>query len=83
MATRKTAAPKDDAPKAAKPATRKRAPKAAPPATAAIEITPDPAEAAALLREQIAVEAYLLWESGVPGDRNAHWLQAERELRSA
>jgi hypothetical protein len=32
--------------------------------------------------EEIAVRAYQLYESGMPGDADAHWRAAERELRS-
>jgi hypothetical protein len=33
--------------------------------------------------EAIAVRAYLLWESGEPGDQTEHWLRAEAEFRAA
>ncbi|MGL6280064.1 MAG: DUF2934 domain-containing protein [Gaiella sp.] len=33
--------------------------------------------------EQIAERAYLLWQSGEPGDQTEHWLRAEAELRAA
>ena len=33
--------------------------------------------------EAVAVHAYLLWESGEPGDATEHWLRAERELAAA
>jgi hypothetical protein len=33
--------------------------------------------------DEIAEKAYLLWESGEPGDETAHWLRAEAELRAA
>jgi hypothetical protein len=33
--------------------------------------------------EAIAFHAYLLWERGEPGDPDAHWLRAERELTTA
>ena len=33
--------------------------------------------------EAIAFHAYLLWESGAPGDANEHWLRAERKLAAA
>ncbi len=62
---------------------RKRTTKAKAPASPVIEVPLSPEEAEAKLREQIEVLAYLLWESGTPGDRNQHWLQAERQLRSA
>jgi hypothetical protein len=31
----------------------------------------------------VAVHAYLLWESGEPGDAVEHWLRAEQELAAA
>jgi hypothetical protein len=33
--------------------------------------------------ETVAFHAYLLWESGAPGDATEHWLRAERELAAA
>ena len=33
-------------------------------------------------RDQIAVRAYELYEQGHPGDAEAHWLAAERDLTS-
>ena len=33
-------------------------------------------------REEIAVRAYHLYAEGVPGDAEAHWFAAERELTS-
>ncbi|HSN13501.1 MAG TPA: DUF2934 domain-containing protein [Anaeromyxobacteraceae bacterium] len=43
-----------------------------------------PATGAAPPREQIAARAYEIWEeAGCPdGQHEAHWLQAERELRA-
>jgi Protein of unknown function (DUF2934) len=37
-------------------------------------------EGAVVLREQIAVRAYELYERGAPGDEVAHWLAAEEQL---
>jgi hypothetical protein len=34
-------------------------------------------------REEIAEQAYLLWERGEPGGQTDHWLRAEAELRAA
>lgn len=81
MATRKTTATVETTAAAPAPrAPRKRATKAAAPV---IEVAPSPEEAEARLRDEIAMHAYLLWESGAPGDRDTHWLTAERHLRTA
>ncbi len=78
MATKKTTAGTTTA-----AAPRKRTTKAKAAESPVIEVPLSPEEAEAKLREQIAVLAYLLWESGAPGDPSEHWLQAERQLRSA
>ena len=73
---RKKAAPKTKVapnPKAAKPA----ATKTTAGARKTVASVPGPPP------EAIAEHAYLLWESGAPGDETAHWLRAEAELRAA
>ena len=43
---------------------------------------PAPDAPAGASRDQIAVRAYELYEQGHPGDADAHWLAAERDLTS-
>lgn len=86
MATRKTTVTTEPtaeaSPRTTKAAPRRRTTKAAA-ETPVIEVPLSTEEAQARLREQIAVEAYLLWQSGVPGDQHSHWLAAEQAVRSA
>lgn len=84
MATRKTTATLDATAAAPAPrAPRKRATKATAPQAPVIEVALSAEESEARLRDEIALHAYLLWQSGAPGDREAHWLAAEQSLRSA
>jgi len=56
------------APKARKPAVRRRKPTAAAPA---------------VTHDQIAERAYMLYVGGVEGDAFTHWVRAEQELTAA
>lgn len=82
MAARKSSTTTKTAPVPAEaPAPRRRATRKA--AEPVIEVRLSPEEVEARLREEIAVQAYLLWQSGAPGSQSDHWLTAEQSLRSA
>lgn len=65
------------------PAPRRRTRKAADPVVEILEVHLSPEESEARLREEIAIQAYLLWESGAAGSESDHWLAAEQAVRSA